>query len=248
MSSDKECSDDAAKKMLDQIEAVYVPEHEFVDVKPMDFPHVDMDFYEDATLWLSGRSCRHLGDIMNKTLEDAPGNLFKPVMIRVLISRDGAVMASMFDVRIRPWWARLLIWLLRKSPGKIIDMETEFSDGAFVTTTNGIGASGVSLPSLIHAEFHPAKTGVDTLFHRHRERVDAYARKHPNASAVVIETLEDVHASQNRMNALKAAYRGEIGGITKEELERVAGGRYQTVDDLHTSIVEEQERRDLENE
>jgi hypothetical protein len=42
------------------------------------------------------------------------------------------------------------------------------------------------------------------------------------------------------MNAIKSAFRGEIGGITKEELERISAGRHtELVSEIHAAVVAE---------
>ena len=45
------------------------------------------------------------------------------------------------------------------------------------------------------------------------------------------------------MNALKAAYRGELGGVTREELDDLSIFGSALADDVHREIVREQMRR-----
>ncbi|MBK8649949.1 MAG: hypothetical protein IPN16_26095 [Gemmatimonadetes bacterium] len=59
----------------------------------------------------------------------------------------------------------------------------------------------------------------------------------------MIHTHEEMIASQNRMNALKAAYRGEIGGITKAELDRLATLGKGLTSDVHAEIQRERMKR-----
>ncbi len=224
-----------ARDILAQIEANYVPEHEYVSVRETDFGHLDLGFYRRVRTLLEGEGFVFLEDCEDLTLAKAPGQPFKPVMIRVLVAGDGTIMAGLYHPKPRTWWMRLLLWLLRQKLGTITDFETEFSDGSFVCTTNAMGAAAMDSPALIEAEYLPAGTPAERVLARHRERVAARLAQ----GGVVprrATSIGEVRAAQNRMNGIKAAHRGKIGGITREELERLSKGNTELAAQVHAEI------------
>lgn len=232
---------EGAREILAHLQALYVPKHEYVSVRDTDFPHLDLRFYQRARTELEAAGFLHLEDCEDRTLATVPGNVLLPVLIRVMVSADGAFTAGIYHARIKPLWLRALLFVLRKLPGRTVDLETEFADGSFVCTSNALGASAIKLPPLVRCEYLPRQTPLPRLLARHRERVAA-RQAEAGVPPRRLTSIADVRASQNRMNALKAAYRGEIGGITQEELEQLAvGGRAQAAE-VFTAIQQLQAR------
>jgi len=215
---------ETAREIVDHIAAIYVAHHDYAPADPREFRHLDLKFYNSACAHLESRGFRHLADIEDRTLTAAPGSILQRTMIRVLVSEDGSINAALFHPRLNRFWLRLLLWLVRKSMGRTIDLETEFSDGTFLCTTNAATAAAIELPPQIDSEFRPWKTPADALLQRHRERLAARLAARPGLMIRPARDLTELHASQHRMNALKAAYRGEVGGISRKELEALAPG------------------------
>ncbi len=215
---------EAARRILAHIEAAYKPAHDYVTVDEREFGHLDLKFYHRTTQWLEANDFVLLEDKEDRTLAGTPGNMLHRVMIRVLRSQDGTIMAGLYHPKLRALWLRLLLFVLGKRLGRIVDFETEFSDGSFVCTSNATMAGAMKTPPLIAAEFLPPKTPVAQLLALHRERVATHLRTHPGVVARRAMSPGEVVAAQNRMNALKAAFRGEIGGVSLEELQVLGPG------------------------
>lgn len=233
----------SAREILAIIEATYQATHDYQLVSASAFKHLDLAFYERTTALFVKQGFRVLADVEDKTITNTPGTVLMPVMVRALISKDGTVMCSLYHPRIGPLIPRLLLWVLRKLPGKVVDMETEFSDGSFVATSNATGAAAMELPALISAEYLPMNTTPFAVQQRHTQRVTEHLAQRPGVTARVITTHTELLASQNRMNALKAAHRGEIGGVTRDELDKLSIFGPKLAGDVHTEIVREQLRR-----
>ena len=233
----------AAHDILAIIEATYQPTHRFVMARPQDFRHLDLGWYDKTAALLTSRGFKLLADVEDKTITETPGTVLSAIPVRTLISRDCTVTAALYHPHIKKLWLRLLLWLLRKTPGKVTDMETECSDGSFVATSNAAAAAAMENPPLIVTEYLPATTSPAEVHARHVARVAAHLKGRPGVSARVIHTHEEMIASQNRMNALKAAYRGEIGGITKAELDRLATLGKGLTSDVHAEIQRERMKR-----
>lgn len=225
-----------AAEILAHIESVYVPKHDYVTVHETAFSHLDLGFYRGTQTKLEQDGFLFLEDCEDRTVANAPGNVFMPVMIRTMGSADGSISAGIYHARVRAIWLRILLLVLGKSPGRIVDFETEFSDGSFVCTSNAQGAAAITMPSLIQVEYLPRSTDVARLLERHRQRISEKEIVTGTAPRVS-RSIAEVRAAQDRMNAIKAAYRGEIGGVTKEELERLTplGGRA-LVHEVHQEI------------
>lgn len=236
-------ADNAAREILANLEATYQPTHEYVRVRPEDFRHLDLGFYRRTASLLSAHGFKLLADLEDRTITNAPGTVLSPVLVRVLLSRDGTVTAALYHPHIRRFWMRALLWLLRKLPGRVTDMETECSDGSFVATSNASMAAALADAPMINAEYLPARTAPVEVYARHTQRLAEHLAARPGVTPNVLRTHDDVLASQNRMNALKAAYRGELGMVTREELERLSMVGRQTAHDVHDAIVREQQRR-----
>lgn len=232
-----------AQEILVLIEASYKPTHNYVEVESRLFRHLDLSFYEQTTQRLCAQSFRKLADVEDTTLSASPGNVLMPVMIRSLVSSDGSIMASIYHPRIKPLRLRFLLWIMRKRLDKVVDMETEFTDGSFLVTSNAASAAGMDMPTWINAEFLPVSTSVDAVYQEHLNRLRAHLQNHPHITTKKIDTYEQLVASQNRMNALKAAFRGEIGGVSRKELERLSGKRQDLAAEVHAALNKELEKR-----
>ena len=235
--------ENAARQILAVIQATYQPTHHYVTVKASAFRHLDIAYYEKATRLLTARGFRVLADVEDTTITATPGAVLMPVMVRALLSKDGTVMAALYHPRIKPLLLRFVRWVMRKSPGKVVNMETECSDGSFVITSNAASATAIALPALIAAEYLPITARVHDVHQRHTERVAAHLRQRAGITTRSFRTHDELIGSQNRMNAIKAAVRGEIGGITKEELDQLAIFGTSMTADVHAAIRREQMKR-----
>lgn len=231
----------AAKDILEMIRSVYIPSHDYQSVDLKDYPHIDSRFYSNTKTLLESEGFIHLGDQEDMSLANAKGNFFKRVPARCMISNDGVIMAACYHAKLSPIWLRVLLFILRKKVGKTIDFESEFQDGSFVCTSNAALAGAIKNPPIIHSEFHAVDTPCVGLLQRHRERVVKHIQNFC-VSPRRIQTISEQRESQNRMNAIKAAFRGELGSISLEELEKVSFSKAQAAD-VHKEV---QKIRNLE--
>ncbi|MFN7138314.1 MAG: hypothetical protein ACK4UN_03130 [Limisphaerales bacterium] len=219
--SEQQHTTEAARQILEMLRSTYVPTHEYQTSDLKNYPHVDRGFYDRTRALLESEGFIYLEDSEDMSLAAVKGNVFKPVPIRCMVSNDGVIMAGIYHAKISAIWLRVLLFILRKRVGKTIDLETEFLDGSFVCTSNAAMAGAMKLPQLIDSELHPIDTPCAVLLERHRARVLHHIKQH-SAAPVKIRTTAELRESQNRMNALKAAFRGELGGISMEELEKLS--------------------------
>ena len=202
----------AAHAILATIEASYQPTHDYVRVEAQRFRHLDLHFYERTMRLLSAKGFQLVADVEDRTISNAPRGVLMRVLLRTMLSRDGTVMAALYHPRVKALRLRMLLWVLRRLPKPVVDMETEFADGSFVVTSNAAGAAAIGMPALISARYLPAGTSVHEVHQVHQARMTEHLAARPGLTARVLRTHEEMVASQNRMNAIKAAYRTEVGG------------------------------------
>ena len=228
-----EVVDDAARDLKTRVETLYQATHRYRNVDPVDFPHLDMAFYDTALRRLQAEGFRHLADVEDETIT-ASGGVLDRIMLRSMASAEGDIAASAYDPKLKPEG----LATLGKHPPPVLDLETEFTDGAFVVTTTAQGgASAIKLPPMVMSEFLPTHTTVAEQLSRHRQRVAAYAGVSGQAPRPVTDH-QSMLASQHRLNALKAAFRNELSGITAAEIRALAGEHVQLAERMGAKLEE----------
>lgn len=226
---------DAARKIKDNLEATYAPQHEYASVEPEQFPWVDRAFYERTASELEGLGFRRLADMENLTLSRANPQL--RTFIRIMTSKDGDVSAGIYDIKIRGWMKGLQWIGLVPKKLSTVDLETEFEDGRFLITHNSPQASVMKAPPQFEVDVHPCGTSADRLLEAHLVRLRKRLAAEPGARPCVIRTLDDALASQKRQEAIKHAHRKGIGWVTREEMDRLAmPGAKGVARDIHAEI------------
>lgn len=215
---------EGAEKILAHIEAIYQPQHDWVPVREAEFSHLDLGFYRKTRLQLEEAGFVHLEDCEDLTLERAPANMLRRVLVRVLLSKDGTITAALYHPKLKSAFMRIVLFVLGRRLGRITDFETEFSDGSYICTTNAMAAQAIALPALIDSEFLPVRTPAMEILQRHRARVEQRIQR-SGLRPKTFRTVAEARASQHRMEAIKAAFRGQIGGVTQAELEALSNAK-----------------------
>ncbi len=202
-----------------QNKALYGSIHEFRAAEDDDFEELDRSLYDQAQEALGQLGYRHLGDIVDQTIEETSG--MSPV-IRVMSSTDGSTGAGVYHF-IPPA-------MPRSFEGKqllIGDFTTEFTDNTFLMTSNTRGLDQTTAATGIDRRQHPLETPLAELAQLHEtEQQKLLAAKNAAGGAevkpMIISTLADAIESEKRQQALKNAFRKQIGSVDPEEVRRVA--------------------------
>ena len=225
----------AAKDTLAYVESVFVPTHEIVLVNESDYPHLNLKFYRAGRTELERLGFRYLCDEENLTLRNAPGHPFKPAMHRTLLSGDGTITAVLCHEKPRLLSGMLMfVWRIRWRPW--VSFVTDLSDGHFLQTSNATQPAVLDIPPMVHVVFLPKVPTISSLHAAHIERLQAYLAENPGVTPLSIESREAKQRSGNRLRALYAAFRGEIPGMTRDELLRAGWGGF--TDDVLERIHE----------
>lgn len=205
---------------------IWKEEYETAIVDPKAFPHLNLRFYNDFRDLLSRHGFTHLGDQQIISLK-APG--IKPTFTRVMLSGDQAVVATCNHLKLGVVM-RALTLTAKNFVSQSTDFETEFTDGSFVVTTNQTAVGNFDHGEMVNSVFFEGLS-LNALGHQHYLRLAEHGQAR-GTRLVHMRTLDDVNASQKRLQALKCAGRG-AAGMTRDEFQRAAGSKGKKADELY---------------
>lgn len=204
-----------------RLDAVYGEPHELVRVSPAAFPEADLEFYDRARRELEGRSYRWLADVEDLTLTRIyPQNR---TFMRLFVDAGGMIRASAYHLHPRGVVVSLL-QLVQLFPRhmRVIELVSEVQ-GTFLVTSNTHGVDRLEPPPEAKIERLPLTTPIAEVIVRHQARITELVRQHPERAPVSFESFEEVIASIARAHIAMARHRQKVGGISRDELERLKG-------------------------
>jgi hypothetical protein len=201
-----------AKKIHDQMKRTYAKNHKYQVVNAKDFPNLDLGYYTRTTEKLKANGFTILSDIEDATLSQVHPQL--RTFIRCLVNETGTIGAGIYHVNPKGYLKILRLLRIIQSV-KAIELETEFSNGCFLCTSNVKHA--MTEPPQIMVKYLPTKTSATDLLKIHKKRIEEYLSHNPKIDTISIHSMEDAIESQNRQNAIKAAYRSSIPGMLLEK-------------------------------
>jgi hypothetical protein len=93
----------------------------------------------------------------------------------------------------------------------------------FLVTSNTAGVDRLEPPPEAKVERLPLATPLAEVVTKHEARITEMLRKHPERVPTHFEGLDDVIASIARAHVVMARHRHKVGGISRDELERLKG-------------------------
>jgi hypothetical protein len=204
-----------------RLDAVYGEPHELVRVTPAAFPEADLEFYDRARRELESSHYRWLADIEDITLSRIyPQNR---TFVRMFVDPGGMIRASAYHLHPRGVVISML-QLVQLFPRhlRVIELVSEVQ-GGFLVTSNTHGVDRLEPPPEAKIERLPLSTSIADVISRHEARITELVRAHPERSPVTFETFEDVIASMARAHIAMAKHRQKVGGLSRDELERLKG-------------------------
>lgn len=147
------------------------------------FPKLDRQYYDVTTTFFEIQGFKRLGEI-----EDADHNRENPSLqtcMRILVDRDGVIRASVYQVGT----SGLSNFLDVVVPNlKYVSLETEFTDGSIIVTTNDFFSNPRK-----HVDLSvKADAGAEELLELHNDRIREYREDHPDAEVWKASTLGEV--------------------------------------------------------
>ncbi len=204
-----------------RLDAVYGEPHELVRVTPQSFPEADLEFYERAKKELESRRYRFIGDVEDLTLSRIyPQNR---TFLRLFVDAGGMIRASAYHLHPRGVVISLL-QLVQLFPRhlRVVELVSEVQ-GTFLVTSNTHGVDRLEPPPEAKVERLPLATPVGEIVARHEARITEAVKRYPERAPVSFESLEEIIASMGRAHLAMARHRQKVGGLSRDELERLKG-------------------------
>ena len=204
-----------------RLDAVYGEPHELVRVTPAAFPEADLDFYDRARRELEAKGFAWLADVEDLTLSRIyPSNR---TFVRLFVDAGGMIRAGAYHLHPRGVVISLL-QLVQLFPRhlRVVELVTEIGN-EFLVTSNTHGVDRLEPPPEARVERMPLATTIDAIIARHHERITELLRAQPHRAPTHFEGYDDVVASLARAHVAMARHRQKLGGLSRDELERLKG-------------------------
>jgi hypothetical protein len=204
-----------------RLDAVYGEPHELAKTKPDDFPEADLEFYDRIRAELEDKKYRFIADVEDLTMSRIyPHNR---TFVRLLVDAGGMIRASAYHLHPRGVVISLL-QLVQLFPRhlRVVELVTEIQ-GVFLVTSNTHGIDRLEPPPEAKVERLPLSTSLAEVVATHEKRITALLRTYPERAPVTFESYEDIVASMGRAHVAMARHRQKVGGLSRDELERLKG-------------------------
>ena len=195
----------AGKRLARQQRTLYSGTHDYRDATDADLAQLDVAFYERTTADLTSQRFRKLRDVVNVTASSTwPSNL---AVMRVFVDDAGTTMAAVYHLRIFGSAKALQAIGVLSKKLKMVEFESELSDGTGVATTNAAEAERTSgYPFVDRIQFPNATPPLEVLAAHRQHLRDVLASK-SGVAVIPIRTYDELRKSQDRLQSKKSAYR-----------------------------------------
>ncbi len=207
--------------LRERLDAVYGEAHEFARVSAGAFPEADLAFYDRAKDQLGERGYQWIADVEDLTMTRIyPENR---TFLRLFTDRGGMIRASAYHLHPRGVVVSLL-QLVQLFPRHlhVVELVSEVR-GQFLVTSNTHGIDRLEPPPEAKIERLKQQTPLAELVARHEARITELVRAHPERQPTTFESFDDLLASIARAHVVMARHRQKVGGLSRDELERLKG-------------------------
>lgn len=211
----------AARGVRARIDAVYSQPHEFVKVDPAKYPEADLRFYDRGRVELEQLGYRFLADVEDVTMTEAyPASR---TFMRLMSDSGGLVRAALYHVQPRGMVISIL-QLVQVVPRhlRVIELVTEIG-GVFLATANTQNLARLEPPPEVKTERLPMGAGIAKVVEHHQARITDWLRSYPHQVPRSVVDYDEVMASMARSHLAMAKHRQSVGGLTRDELEKLKG-------------------------
>ena len=203
--------DQLAHNILDSIRLNVNRAPNYNEVKGEQCPSMRAKFYQDVTERLLKLGFHYTADLQDPAIAKSAIN--SPAFFRVMSFFDDGIVAGFYHIKPK------LTWPFHASR-KVIEFETELSDGHIIISTTAEDETEFPLPGNISRYVHPPAIPVEGLLYKHRSKIRRYQTHHPETGIVKIRSKKEFIALRQRRQKMIHDYLRSIGWVTKEYLAK----------------------------
>jgi hypothetical protein len=229
------------RRVRAELAAAYGGEHEYADVAIAELPDLDHEFYREASRAFEALGFRKLADLEDVTLSRIYPD--SRTVLRIFVDDARLIRAGLYHVRPRGALVALL-QLVRVVPRhlRIVELVSEAPRGTFASTSNTAGLAMLEPPPEAKCDRLPATATIEALVTHHRDRLTAMLRRDPSLAPVMMDDRDAMLESVQRSNVAAARHREKLGGLSRDELERMRGRPLDDADEVFLREVQARSR------
>ncbi|HEY3808217.1 MAG TPA: hypothetical protein VGL61_36810 [Kofleriaceae bacterium] len=219
-----------------RLDAVYGEPHELARVSPAAFPEADLEYYDRARGELEGKGYAWLADVEDLTLSRIYPQ--SRTFMRLFVDSGRMIRANVYHLHPRGVVISML-QLVQLYPRHlhVVELVSELG-GQFIVTSNTHGIDRLEPPPEAKVERLPTSSSLLAVVTRHEARITELLRAHPERVPTSYEGYDDVIGSIARAHVAMARHRQKVGGLSRDELERLKGRPLNTTEEAFLREVQ----------
>ena len=212
----------------------------------IEFPYLDKDVYDANTRELEALGFRHIGDMEAVALRQVSN--FMPILVRGMM-KDETISVELYQMKTKGFMGFLAKLLSGLRNPHIVSFEVEGMDGRRFMAIRTPPHLKPYEPPETTVECIPATCPILQSYEAFEKMYREFLRNNPDFVPRRFRSFEDILDSAKRQQAARAAFRREVGMLTRDEL-LIAGMRPEAIDAHLASFykyLEKEERRVAKN-
>jgi cell wall assembly regulator SMI1 len=203
-----------ARDILDSIQLRCKDHHEYHEVTPEQLDSLQAQFYHQHTTRFLKLGFSYICDLPDRALQNTNGS----GLFRVMSSADDGVVASFYPLK--PPLQTLLMRWGKQELRRVLQFETQFSNGHIIISTTAADSASQPLPETITQYCHPSEISLKGLLHKHRTKIQRYQAQHSGINIAKVNKTDEFFALRNRQCKLISDHIRSIGWVSKEYLAK----------------------------
>jgi cell wall assembly regulator SMI1 len=199
--------DEIAHQILQAIQSSVKRGCHYQEVQTEHSPYLRSRFYNDNTEKLLKLGFHYTADLVDRAAVQSPQH--NPPFFRVMSFFDDGIVASFYHTKPKFSWPF-------HASRKVIEFETELSDGNIIISTTAEDEIEYPLPSMVSRHVHPSGIPIEGLLHKHRAKIRRYQTHKPDAAIVKVRSKKEFMALRQRRQQMIYNHLKSIGWVTKE--------------------------------
>jgi hypothetical protein len=219
-----------------RLDAVYGEPHELARVSPAAFPEADLEYYDRARGELEAKGYTWIADVEDLTLSRIYPQ--SRTFMRLFVDAGRMIRANVYHLHPRGVVISML-QLVQLYPRHlhVVELVSELG-GQFIVTSNTHGIDRLEPPPEAKVERLQPTSSLLSVVTRHESRITELLRAHPDRVPTSYEGFDDVLASIARAHVAMARHRQKVGGLSRDELERLKGRPLNTTEEAFLREVQ----------